>query len=125
MAAARWLQRPSLSAAALVLLWALYIAALLAPEGSPLLAQLPSRFWALLPPALLVCLVCSYGAVYGALAVALAPPLDATCALWDAHSQRPALAPSGLQGQREPVIPGVGDLPITLVNKAQLLCWGK
>ena len=103
-----------LHALALVLAWGAYVAWLLAPEGALGALLLAARYWGLVPPALLVWLVCSYGATYGALALAATPPLRALSALSDAHARRPEV-----QG-RPGAVPALGDLPLTLVNKAQL-----
>ncbi len=106
-----------LHAALLLLCWGAYLAWLLAPEGAPLLRALPPRLWGLLPPGALVCAVCTYGAVYGALALAVNPPLDARGALCDGHARRPALLAASGAGASAPAL---GDLPVTLVNRAQL-----
>ncbi len=102
-----------LRAVALVLVWGAYLAWLLAPGGAALLPQLP-RYWGLVPPALLVWLVCTYGATYGALALAATPPLHAQSAVSDAHARRPEVL------GRPGAVPALGDLPLTLVNAAQL-----
>ena len=106
-----------LRAALLLLCWGAYLAWLLAPEGAPLLRALPARLWGQLPPGALVCAVCTYGAAYGALALAANPPLEARGALWDGHARRPAVLAPAAGGTSAPAL---GDLPVTLVNRAQL-----
>ena len=97
----------------LCLFWLLYLLWLF-PE---ILGLAPTCYWGLVPPGLLVWIVCTYGLTYGALAMALNPPLDTLGALWDAHSARPCVAPAG----RDCATPALGDIPLTLVNKAQML----
>ena len=84
---------PLAALALLLALWALNLSALLSPSLLPPL-PLPSAYWALAAPALLVALVCSYGLAYGCLALARNPPLSALGALWDGHSIRAPPPPS-------------------------------
>jgi len=140
---------PLLCAGLTAAAWAAYLAWALAPAPPAwLLArlpELPARYWALAPPALLVAAVCAYGVAYGFLALALTPPPRAAGARWDGHSRRPAAA-AAAAAARAPAVavggrgggggggggaggtpapppppartPAFGDVPLTLVNEA-------
>lgn len=103
----------SVALTTLYLLWALAPPRALAALR---LDFLPARYWALVPPALLVVAVCSYGALYGALALALTPPPRAPSTLGDAFSRPPArrAAPRG-------AVPDFADVPAARIAAALFL----
>lgn len=75
-------------------------------------------YWALALPALLIFVVSTYGAVYGALALACNPPLTALSSAWD---ERGVVATSSGDGDSVDTprsIPRFEDVPIAELSEA-------
>ena len=71
--------------------------------------------------ATLLVVVCTYGVLYGTLAMACNPGLDSLGTLWDTFS-RP---PHAQDARSTPTaLPPLADLPITMVNDAMFLAPG-
>lgn len=91
--------------------WGVFLGLLFSPYSYPPLAL----------GATLLVVVCTYGLLYGTLAMACNPGLDSLSTLWDPFSRPPP--PQGWETQPT-ALPAVADLPLTRVNEAMFLAPG-
>ena len=97
--------------AGVVGVWGVFLGLLLSPYSYTPLAL----------GATLLVVVCTYGVLYGTLAMACNPGLDSPSTLWDTFSRPP---PSQVPHSKPTVLPPMVDLPITMANDAMFLSQG-